>query len=176
MRNFVERYFASKKSKSLISKLDSQYSLLRKEEIREAFNEENRFYTKTMDRIKYINDKNSTRLNSLWYALSLIPNSYDITLIAGGIPKEESDKPIDEELEKVKYFIDIGEKPTNLYNQIKKGTPIIKANNAQDAIEKAKRITESGNIVLISPGHPSFDRFEDKEDRYIKFKLAIDSL
>jgi UDP-N-acetylmuramoylalanine--D-glutamate ligase len=46
----------------------------------------------------------------------------------------------------------------------------------QDAIHRAAEVTESGDVVLLSPGGTSFDEFKDFEERGEKFRLWVQKL
>jgi UDP-N-acetylmuramoylalanine--D-glutamate ligase len=45
-----------------------------------------------------------------------------------------------------------------------------------DAIAAAARITQSGDVVLLSPGCTSFDEFKDFEERGKKFVEMVNQL
>ena len=46
----------------------------------------------------------------------------------------------------------------------------------EKAIILAKKVTSSGNIVLLSPASSSFDMFKDFADRGNKFKEIVNNL
>ena len=46
----------------------------------------------------------------------------------------------------------------------------------EDAVATAKRVTKSGDIVLLSPASASFDMFKDFADRGNKFKELVNNL
>ncbi len=50
------------------------------------------------------------------------------------------------------------------------------AGSAQEAVEKASRMAEKGDVVLLSPCCASFDLFKNYEDRGEQFKAAVRKL
>ena len=48
--------------------------------------------------------------------------------------------------------------------------------DVQDAVNKARQWSVSGDIVLLSPACASFDLFKNYEDRGEKFKTAVRNL
>ena len=46
----------------------------------------------------------------------------------------------------------------------------------EDAILTAKKVTKSGEVVLLSPASASFDMFKDFADRGDKFKEIVNNL
>ena len=53
---------------------------------------------------------------------------------------------------------------------------MIEVTNMNDAVKMAQRLTEKGDIVLLSPACASFDLFENYEDRGRQFKSAVQNL
>lgn len=53
---------------------------------------------------------------------------------------------------------------------------VTRCNKMADAIIEAARLTESGDIVLLSPGCTSFDEFKDFEERGKKFVEIVNQL
>ena len=50
------------------------------------------------------------------------------------------------------------------------------AGSAQEAVQKAARLSAPGDVVLLSPCCASFDLFKNYEDRGEQFKAAVRSL
>jgi UDP-N-acetylmuramoylalanine--D-glutamate ligase len=54
-----------------------------------------------------------------------------------------------------------------------KHLPIIEADNLEDAVYKAYKASENGDIITLSPASTSFDMFKNFEERGLKFKEIV---
>jgi UDP-N-acetylmuramoylalanine--D-glutamate ligase len=154
---------------------------IRKETIREAIstfeNLEHRMeFVATVKGVSYINDSKATNVNSTWFALESIQTK--TVLILGGVDKG-NDYSILHELveEKVKAIICLGLENEKIHEAFKNmGVTITDAASAEEAVQKAYRLAEKGDTVLLSPACASFDLFKNYEDRGRQFKHAVRSL
>lgn len=113
-------------------------------------------------------------------------NSFDerITLIAGGYDKNLDYTPLAAPiLENVDNLVLIGQTAGKIFNAVKeeeekqnKNINICMCETLEDAVTTAKRVTKSGDIVLLSPASASFDMFKDFADRGNKFKDLVNNL
>ena len=113
-------------------------------------------------------------------------NSFDerITLIAGGYDKNLDYTPLAEPiLENVDNLVLIGQTAGKIFEAVKeesekqnKNINICMCETLEDAVATAKRVTKSGDIVLLSPASASFDMFKDFADRGNKFKELVNNL
>ena len=79
--------------------------------------------------------------------------------------------------EKVKAIICLGVDNQKIIDAFKDVIDVIvESGSMQDAVYKAKRLTEKGDTVLLSPACASFDLFENYEDRGRQFKEAVHNL
>ena len=126
--------------------------------------------------VKYINDSKSTNVNSTYFALDSI--NQPIIWIAGGKDKGNDYSSIKEMVgQKVKAIICLGLNNMSIHHSFGKLVPtILEAYSAQEAVEMAQRMAETGDAVLLSPACASFDLFENYEDRGDKFKNAVNEL
>lgn len=53
--------------------------------------------------------------------------------------------------------------------------PHDRATTLAEAVQKAARSAKSGDVILLSPGHSSFDQFTDFEQRGEAFRLLVAS-
>ena len=78
---------------------------------------------------------------------------------------------------KVKALICLGKDNRKLHESF---SPILgtieDASSAKEAVEKASRLAQDGDVVLLSPCCASFDLFRNYEDRGRQFKQAVREL
>ncbi|MCX8028675.1 MAG: UDP-N-acetylmuramoyl-L-alanine--D-glutamate ligase [Brevinematales bacterium] len=127
-----------------------------------------------IDGVKYINDSKSTTINAMISAIRSLDD--EIILIVGGLDKGmdfEEAVPIIKH--KVKYLVAIGSTKENISKKLKESGyyNYYLAETLEDAVKKAKEVSEKGDVILFSPGYASFDMFRNYEDRGNKFKEII---
>ncbi len=126
--------------------------------------------------ITFVNDSKATNLDSLTTAL----NAYDskVILLAGGQEKGSDYTTMIELIsDKVKTLVLYGESSTKMFSAWENCvTPVFKAVDLSDAVAKANREAGTGDIVLLSPGCPSFDMFTDFEHRGREYKRIVKAL
>ncbi len=127
----------------------------------------------TIRGVEYINDSKATNINSTWFALENMEKP--VVLMLGGVDKG-NDYSLIEELveEKVKALIFLGVDNTKLHGAFdQSGKEIVDATSMKEAVEAAYRLSEKGDVVLLSPACASFDLFQNYEDRGKQFKNAV---
>ena len=125
--------------------------------------------------INWYNDSKSTNCASTKAALECINKK--IILILGGSKKEmyyESLSPLINE--KVKLVIFIGENKEYIKSQLKVNIQMINANSIESAVELSKLHSSDNDNILLSPASPSFDMFENYEERGAAFVLAVQNI
>lgn len=152
-------------------------------------------YVANIHGIEFINDSKATNLNSTWWALQTM--SKPVIWIAGGQDKGNDWnmlKPI--VIKKVKSIIllaldnrklvhslslildsnsrsTINDKP---WAEQRSLTTIFHATSMAEAVQYAYNIAKKGDVVLLSPACPSYDLFQDYEDRGRQFKNIVKNL
>ncbi len=135
-----------------------------------------------VDGVTYYNDSFATGPQPTIAAINAFSESE--TLILGGSDKfldfTEMAKVISQK-NNVKNILLIGETARKIKESIKKfpytgvlydlGSPSMKA-----IVEKAKSVTKSGGVVILSPACASFDMFENYKDRGNQFKKEVSHL
>ena len=66
-----------------------------------------------------------------------------------------------------------GSEPTECVAKAIKRASVAMARSMDDAVEQAMKLTEPGDVVLLSPGCASFDMFRSAEDRGEQFAAAV---
>lgn len=126
--------------------------------------------------VLYINDSKATNVNSAWYALESMDRP--VVWIAGGTDKGNDYSELYGLVkEKVKALICLGVDNRKLHESFSGMVPVITdARSAEEAVEKAYSVAESGDVVLLSPCCASFDLFRNYEERGRLFKEAVRNL
>jgi UDP-N-acetylmuramoylalanine--D-glutamate ligase len=130
-------------------------------------------FVATIKGVEYINDSKATNINSTWYALENMEKP--VVLILGGVDKG-NDYSLIEELvsEKVKGIICLGKDNAKILEAFKDaGKELTEVKSMQEAVKAAYRMSEKGDVVLLSPACASFDLFQNYEDRGKQFKSAV---
>jgi UDP-N-acetylmuramoylalanine--D-glutamate ligase len=130
-------------------------------------------FVATIKGVEYVNDSKATNINSTWYALEEM--NKPVVLILGGVDKG-NDYSLIEELvqEKVKAIICLGVDNTKIHDAFgKMGKEMVDATSMEQAVKAAYRLSEKGDVVLLSPACASFDLFLNYEDRGKQFKSAV---
>lgn len=135
-----------------------------------------------LDGIKWYNDSIGTSPTRTIAGLY----SFDekIVLIAGGYDKNLDYTPIAKPiLEKVSTLILMGKTGPKIADAIMKETakdkivyPMYECKNLKQAVERARKLAKTGEIVLFSPASASFDMFKNFAERGEKFKEFVNEL
>ena len=139
-------------------------------------------FVREIDGVKWYNDSigsSPTRTIAGLYSFN-----QRITLIAGGYDKNLDYAPLALPiLEKVDNLILIGQTAGKIFEVVKeesekqnKSINICMCYSLEDAVLTAKKVTKSGEIVLLSPASASFDMFKNFADRGDKFKELVNNL
>lgn len=125
--------------------------------------------------VKYINDSKATTVESLSFALQSFKEP--IILIAGGKDKGSDFTRLNDLIKKhTKAVVLIGAATEKMHAAWQGLSPLYKASSLAGALQKAKDLSLSGDVVLLSPACASFDMFSDFEDRGRQFKELVKNL
>ncbi len=127
----------------------------------------------TIRNVEFVNDSKATNVDSVIYGLG----SYTGPLIwiAGGIDKGNDYKLIEEQVkEKVRVLICLGkdnEKLKKAFGGVVK--EIYETQSVRELAQLALKVSQEGDVVLLSPACASFDLFKNYEDRGNQFREAV---
>lgn len=124
-----------------------------------------------IDGVLYVDDSKSTNPGSVVAAL----RAYDrpIVLIAGGRAKGTDFIEMGVAIrQRAKALVAIGEAADDIAEQARDVTTV-RAASMEDAVHAARKLANSGDVVLLSPGCASFDMFRSAEDRGEQFTAAV---
>ncbi len=126
--------------------------------------------------VQYINDSKATNVNSCWYALKCMKTK--VVLILGGTDKGNDYTEIEDLVKsKVHALVFLGVDNTKLHNFFDGKVECIEdAGSMEEAVNKAYRLANEGDTVLLSPCCASFDLFKNYEDRGDQFKEQVRKL
>jgi len=131
--------------------------------------------------VTYINDSIATAPDRLIAGLQALESP--VILVAGGrdkhLPWDDAASLI---CERVRGVVTVGEAASLIEAAIQKagdgGTapPLVRAEDMRQAVREATQLALPGDIVLLSPGCTSFDRYRDYEERGHDFKAVVMSM
>ena len=125
--------------------------------------------------VNFINDSKATNVDSVYYALSSLKDN--IILLAGGRDKKGDLSPLNNLInKKVKTLVLFGEASARMKKEWNHLSPIIIADNLEEAVSEAVSFSKSGDTILLSPACSSFDMFKSFEERGEKFKNLVKKL
>ena len=122
------------------------------------------------DGILWTNDSKATNVDSVWYALESMKRP--TIWIAGGTDKGNDYTPLKGfTREKVKALVCMGVDNSKLVKEFQGVVPTIRnCGSLDEAMQAAKELATSGDVVLLSPACASFDLFRNYEERGRLFK------
>lgn len=128
-----------------------------------------------LDGVTYINDSKATNTGAVIAALEQFEGG--VILIAGGKHKGEDYSVLQDSVrEKVKTLILIGESAEQIMSAVKDCCSILVATSLEEAVTEAKRLSEAGDTVLLSPACASFDMFGSYGERGRVFIETVNTL
>lgn len=121
--------------------------------------------------IEVYNDSKATNFVALKNALNSFSEK-KILLVCGGEKKEDDYTIINDSLESIKEVVINGENKEELKEYfMSKNIQTITYNNLEEVVlDKEKMFNEDVDVILFSPGSPSFDQFKNFEERGKFFK------
>jgi UDP-N-acetylmuramoylalanine--D-glutamate ligase len=123
----------------------------------------------------YYNDSKATNVGAVVRALESF--NKPVLHIAGGKDKGGDYSPLRELVKnRVKTLILIGEASERIAESLGDCTKTIVVKSLEDAVFEARKIAESGEIVILSPACASYDMFRDYEERGDHFKSLVKAL
>ncbi len=129
-----------------------------------------------LDGVEWINDSKGTNPDSVEKAL--LGESRPVVLIAGGKDKGfEYAMLTDLVAQKCRSVITLGEMADRIEALWRDRLPVYNARRSLElAIELARAHSQSGDVVLFSPGTSSFDMFKNYAERGDQFRALVQAL
>lgn len=166
---------------SLAASIGPRIRDLRKAAIKESFygfqHAEHRLETVAVIRdMEFINDSRSSTMNATWFALESV--SRPIIWIVGGVDPGNDYSVLRQLVRtKVKGIISLGKDNARIRDAFSDlEIPFSEASTMEEAVESAYYMGKNGYAVLLSPACPSFDLFQNFEERGMAFRKAVKNL
>jgi UDP-N-acetylmuramoylalanine--D-glutamate ligase len=127
----------------------------------------------TINGVEFVNDSKATNVDSVVYGLGSYKGP--LVWIAGGIDKGNDYTLIEDQVkEKVRVLICLGKDNEKLKRAFSgKVKEIYETQSVKELAQLALRVSEKGDVVLLSPACASFDLFKNYEDRGAQFRNAV---
>ena len=160
----------------IVSKLLNVDNKIIKEFFKEFIGVEHRIeFVREINGVKYYNDSKATNTESTSIALSSF-NSPTIILL-GGLDRGHSFEPLLPFMKNVKCILTYGETRDRITEFAKQNNfDVYSYETLQECVTKAHEISNSGDIVLLSPACASWDQYESFEKRGEEFKKNVNDL
>jgi UDP-N-acetylmuramoylalanine--D-glutamate ligase len=129
-----------------------------------------------LDGVRWVNDSKATNVDSMWYALSSFAEP--IVLIAGGKGKKNDYAAVLPLIAaRVKAAVLVGDAGDEMEAAFGSITNVLRAGYSMErAVEMARSLAQTGDVVLLSPACASFDMFDNYEHRGDVFKALVNAL
>lgn len=130
--------------------------------------------------ISFINDTTAASPDGAIAALKFFNTDQHkgIVLLAGGFSRKLSFAALADKIAGTcKHVVLLpGNATADLENAIAGRVPTTASKNMKDAVQKAAKLAHDGDLVLLSPGAPSFGEFKNEFDRGGQFVDAVKAL
>ncbi|MEA2173117.1 MAG: UDP-N-acetylmuramoylalanine--D-glutamate ligase [Blastocatellia bacterium] len=125
--------------------------------------------------VKFYNDSKATSVDATLKALEAFADEQGkIVLILGGRGKQAPYAPLAKLIrERARKLILIGEDALTIERELKEEAATERAGDMADAVRRAFKAAEAGDIVLLAPACASFDMFKSFEHRGEVFKEEV---
>ena len=125
--------------------------------------------------VEFFNDSKATSVDAAANALSAFDRG--VHLILGGKDKGTPYAPLRRLIAgRVRRVYLIGAAADRIAEQLSGAAEMVQAGDLETALREAFRLTDRGDVVLLSPACASFDQFQDYEHRGRVFKELVEIL
>lgn len=132
-------------------------------------------FVRELDGVAYFDDSKATTAHATTAALKSIDKP--VVLIAGGDAKGADFTGLRPLIgQKVKAMVLLGMSKEQLAGTFSDIVPCHQVDSIEEAVRKARELSEPGDIVLLSPACSSLDMFRNFEQRGTKFQEAVAQL
>jgi UDP-N-acetylmuramoylalanine--D-glutamate ligase len=138
-------------------------------------------YVREVDGVRYYNDTTATSVESMLAMFERFgeKNKGKIVMIAGGVDKGMDYRTVSVYMKKyLKALVLLeGTASEKMFEFVGDSIPVYHYfNNMRAAIDQARELAESGDMIILSPGGSSFNMFVNEFDRGNQFVEYVNSL
>ena len=124
------------------------------------------------DGITWVNDSKATNVGSTEVALEAFDRP--LIVILGGKHKGSPYGPLAPRLaESARAVLAIGQAAPTIVEQLSDAVEVEDVGTLERAVERARELARSGDVVLLSPACSSYDQFTDFEERGERFRALV---
>ena len=125
--------------------------------------------------VLWVNDSKATNIASTTVALDAMERPY--VLLLGGRHKGEPYTGLVEHMKgKCKAVVAFGEAGDTVERDLKGKVKVVRGGAFAEVLEKARKLAQPGEAVLLSPACSSYDMFRNYEDRGAQFRAAVEAM
>lgn len=125
--------------------------------------------------VLWVNDSKATNIASTTVALEAMDRPY--VLVLGGRHKGEPYSALADQMKgKCRAVVAFGEAGDTVERDLKGKVKVVRAGGFRDVVDKARKLAQTGDAVLLSPACSSYDMFRNYEDRGAQFRAAVEAL
>jgi UDP-N-acetylmuramoylalanine--D-glutamate ligase len=125
--------------------------------------------------VLWVNDSKATNIASTSVALDAMDRPY--VLLLGGRHKGEPYTALADHMKgRCKAVVAFGEAGGKVEQDLKGKVKVTRGGSFAEVLEKARKLAQPGDAVLLSPACSSYDMFRNYEDRGAQFRAAVEAL
>jgi UDP-N-acetylmuramoylalanine--D-glutamate ligase len=125
--------------------------------------------------VLWVNDSKATNIASTTVALEAMDRPY--VLLLGGRHKGEPYTALAAHMHgRCKAVVAFGEAGATVEQDLKGKVKVVRGGGFPEVMEKARKLSQPGDAVLLSPACSSYDMFRNYEDRGAQFRAAVEAL
>lgn len=131
-------------------------------------------FVEKIDGVRYYNDSKATNAIATRSALSGFDRQ-DVILLLGGLDRGTEGELTVDDIQGMKAVIGFGETSERMAQLAKEAgvSSVAKVDTIEEAVNKAHDYADEHDIVLLSPGHASWDQYKTFEARGDDFMRAV---
>ena len=125
--------------------------------------------------VLWVNDSKATNIASTTVALDAMDRPY--VLLLGGRHKGEPYTALAEHMKgRCRAVVAFGEAGDTVERDLKGKVKVARGGSFPEVLEKARKLAQPGEAVLLSPACSSYDMFRNYEDRGAQFRTAVEAM